>query len=106
MIITCPHCKTPIELEHGKVPFRATCPSCNKDLHTCKGCAYYHPGKPNDCTVTGSLFVRDREAYNFCEDFSLKNAQKMEKDKSPHFQSLFKKEASSHKKSSFEDLFK
>jgi len=56
----------------NKVAFKNTCDKCGNDLHTCKNCKYYHPGKPNDCTVLTALFVRDKERYNFCEDFSPK----------------------------------
>ncbi len=54
----------------GKIPFRAVCPQCGSDLHVCKTCRYYSPGKPNDCAVPGTDYVRDREAANFCEEFS------------------------------------
>ena len=56
--------------ESGKVPFRAMCPKCGSDLHVCKTCRYYSPGKPNDCLVPGTDYVRDREASNLCEEFS------------------------------------
>ena len=58
-----------------KISFRATCPLCDTDLHVCKNCRYYSPGKPNDCAVPGTEYVRDREAANFCEDFSLKTPE-------------------------------
>ena len=52
-----------------KIGFRAICPNCERDLHVCKNCRYYYPGKPNDCLIPGTEPVRDREAFNFCEDF-------------------------------------
>ena len=57
-----------------KVLFRTTCIHCGADLHVCVNCRHYSPGKPNDCVVPGTEFVRDREAANFCEDFALRSA--------------------------------
>ncbi len=76
-----------------KVSFRATCPTCGVDLHTCKGCRYYSPGKPNDCLIPGTEFIRDREAANFCEDFKI-NTTKQDKTKGgkTKFNSLFKED--------------
>ena len=59
------------EFKTGKLPFRATCPFCHTWLHCCKNCKNYCPGKPNDCLVPGTEYIADREANNFCEDFSL-----------------------------------
>jgi len=56
--------------ELGKVSFRATCPKCDSDLHVCKTCRFYSPGKPNDCAVPGTDYVPNREASNLCEEFS------------------------------------
>jgi hypothetical protein len=55
-----------------KVGFRAQCQHCGIDLHTCAGCRYYVLGKPNDCAIPNTDFVRDREAMNFCEEFAPK----------------------------------
>ena len=57
-------------LEDGKIMIRAACPHCGADLHVCKNCRHYAPGKPNDCAVPGTDPIRDREAANFCEEFS------------------------------------
>jgi predicted RNA-binding Zn-ribbon protein involved in translation (DUF1610 family) len=67
----CWKCQHEIEIG-SKLSFRAVCPHCGIDLHVCNNCRYYAPGKPNDCSVPGTEFVRDREAANFCEDFSIK----------------------------------
>lgn len=55
-----------------KIGFRALCPHCSAALHSCYGCRYYTPGKPNDCAVPGTDSIRDREAVNFCEEFAFK----------------------------------
>ncbi len=80
------------EFPFGKVPFRATCEACFADLHCCKNCKNYCPGKPNDCLIPGTDYVAAREKSNLCEDFSL----------------LGKKQAakSDGAKKKFDDLFK
>lgn len=89
----CNKCKK-LAVEHGvKVGFRAECPHCGADLHTCTHCRYYSPGKPNDCLVPGTEYVRDREANNFCDDFKpkTKNAPSQDRDtEKKKFDSLFK----------------
>jgi hypothetical protein len=61
------------EIDVGrKIMFRAACPLCGFDLHVCKNCRFYAPGKPNDCAFPGTEYVRDREAANFCEEFAVK----------------------------------
>lgn len=54
-----------------KISFRATCETCNGDLHCCKNCKFYSPGRPNDCAVPGTDFIADRSKNNFCEEFSI-----------------------------------
>ncbi|MCB1113396.1 MAG: hypothetical protein KDK62_01420 [Chlamydiia bacterium] len=68
----CWHCGEALpNFTFGKVGFRETCEKCGYDLHVCKGCQYFSPGKPNDCSVPGTEFVADREKRNLCEDFKL-----------------------------------
>lgn len=52
-----------------KLPFRAECPHCRADLHVCKQCKFYQPGKRNDCMIPDTDFVADREKMNYCEEF-------------------------------------
>jgi hypothetical protein len=56
-------------LPDGKLPFRATCEQCDFYLHTCVNCKYYKQGQPNDCLIPGTEFVRDRETFNYCDEF-------------------------------------
>jgi hypothetical protein len=65
----CYRCKHEFESTY-KIAFHAICPKCETDLHVCKNCRFYCPGKPNDCLVPGTEFIRDRERANF-EEFSL-----------------------------------
>ena len=87
----CWKCKREIAEAPAKIAFRAMCPECGIDLHTCTNCRYYAPGKPNDCEVPGTEFIRDREAANFCEEFKLKtDSPGQPKRDLKKFNSLFK----------------
>src|SRR5262245_59334433 len=100
----CWKCKKAVSEIPLKIGFRAACPHCSSDLHVCKNCLYYSPGKPNDCLVPGTEYIRDREAANFCEEYkplvhSLSPAPDErtrrilgEPEKKKDFESLFKKD--------------
>lgn len=92
--MNCWKCQKEIKEMIDKIGFRAECPHCGADLHTCTNCRYYSPGKPNDCLIPGTEWIKDREARNFCEDFAVKlpssnnnNSGSKGKD---NFKSLFK----------------
>lgn len=65
----CWKCRKQVSPVNIKIGFRAACPHCGIDQHVCKNCRYYSPGKPNDCAVPGTEPIKDREAFNFCEEF-------------------------------------
>lgn len=86
--MNCWKCQKP--LEELKILFRTTCAACNADQHVCVNCRYYAPGKPNDCLVPGTDYVRDREAMNFCDDFKVKTDIAKPPQEKKKFNSLFK----------------
>lgn len=68
----CWKCSTELtDLPSNKLSFRATCDKCLAWLHCCRNCKHYKPGQPNDCLIPGTDDVTDREASNFCEEFSM-----------------------------------
>lgn len=72
----CWKCGAPLpSFDRGKVPFRETCERCDADLHTCKNCLNWAPGKPNECLIPGTDYVADRERANFCEEFRLRGTK-------------------------------
>jgi hypothetical protein len=89
--MNCWKCKKAISDMPLKIAFRAVCPHCGIDLHTCTNCRYYAPGKPNDCAVPGTDPIRDREAANLCDEFKVKTdfSNPPESDKKK-FNSLFR----------------
>lgn len=69
----CWSCAKPLPpFERNQIPFRATCDFCGADLHVCKNCRNWAPGKPNECLVPGTEWVADRERANLCEEFNLR----------------------------------
>lgn len=91
----CWKCGKLVSEEPVKIAFRAECPHCGIDLHVCAGCRYYAPGKPNECAVPGTEFIRDREAANFCEEFKVKMDSSLPPQRTQDkkkFNSLFKEE--------------
>jgi hypothetical protein len=52
-----------------RVMSRDTCPNCDADLHCCRNCRFYDPGKHNECAETQAEWVRGKEASNYCDYF-------------------------------------
>lgn len=48
---------------------RDTCPHCDADLHCCRNCRFYDPGKHNECSETQAEWVRDKVVSNYCDYF-------------------------------------
>lgn len=46
-----------------------TCPHCDADLHCCKNCRFFDPGKNNQCGEPAAEYVRDKIKPNFCDYF-------------------------------------
>ena len=66
----CWKCKEPIA--EGLAIFRSTqCSRCGASLHSCVNCRFYQPGSHYDCHETIDEEVRDKEAANFCDYFSV-----------------------------------
>jgi len=67
----CWKCGEKIEYPAGSpVGKRDTCAKCDADLHVCKNCRFYDPGKHNQCAETQAEWVRYKEEANYCDYFS------------------------------------
>jgi hypothetical protein len=90
----CFFCRKTLDIQ-GKVPFSAECPHCGMDVHVCRNCEFYEPGRPNDCREPMAEPVRDREKRNVCEYFVLAggdSGQDREADEAKKkLEALFKK---------------
>ncbi len=98
MQFSCCKCGQVIDLPPaGRVLSRDTCPKCDSDLHSCRNCRFYDPGKHNQCAEPQAEWVRDKEAGNYCDYFSpnpILSASKRTSSKAEEakkkFDSLFK----------------
>ncbi|MDR3138666.1 MAG: hypothetical protein LBT95_03215 [Treponema sp.] len=96
----CWYCGSPVQDEEP-LGRSLRCPSCGKDLHSCRNCRFYLPGGRGDCSESQADPPFDKERSNFCDWFSL----------NPRFKALSAgekrlKDAAVSARSSFEDLFK
>jgi hypothetical protein len=89
--MNCWKCKKNLGQLDLKIGFRTACEYCSSDLHVCKNCRYYSPGKPNDCSIPETDPIRDREAANFCESFKQGVISEKPNTTTKDFNSLFKK---------------
>jgi len=48
---------------------RAECLVCGAELHVCRQCRHYAPGKAKQCRELAAEEVRDKTRANFCEWF-------------------------------------
>ena len=76
----CWKCARQIEVSGPKMGFRVECDGCGAAQHACINCKHYAPGKPNDCAVPGTDWIKDREGMNFCEEFALGFERKSKND--------------------------
>ena len=97
MRLSCWKCGEAIELAVGsRVGTRDTCSHCDADLHCCRNCRLYDPGKHNQCAETQAEWVGDKEAANYCDYFSphpglgARKRSSTPQDAKKKFDSLFK----------------
>jgi hypothetical protein len=70
----CARCAEPLSLE-GRPSRGATCPKCGAYLHSCVNCAFYSPGRHNDCREPQAENVGDKKSANFCDFFRFREAE-------------------------------
>jgi hypothetical protein len=57
-------------LSSERIGRRESCPHCGADLHCCRNCRFYDPGRHNQCREPLAERQVDKERANFCEYFS------------------------------------
>jgi len=67
--MVCHNCGREIKLI-TKVGRKDECPHCDADMHCCKNCRHFDPGKSNQCIESQAEYLRDKLRANFCEYFS------------------------------------
>lgn len=55
-----------VPLPYGR---RAECPACHAELHVCRMCRHYAPGKAKQCMEPAADAVPDKTRANFCDWF-------------------------------------
>ena len=98
--MVCHNCGREIKLI-GKIARADECPHCSADMHCCKNCRLFDPGKNNQCNEPQADYVKDKAKANFCDYFeantrvpltSRGGAQKVQRDDvRKAFDNLFKK---------------
>ncbi len=94
------------ETSFRKIGFREVCEKCDSYLHCCVNCKFYQPGLPNDCKVPGTDQVRDRESFNYCDEFFIAGDKRIEsRDVSGAAKKLFGDDEPKLKRKPPEDRF-
>jgi hypothetical protein len=96
--MVCHNCGREIKLI-GKVSRKDECSHCATDMHCCKNCRFFDPGKNKQCTEPLAEYVRDKVKGNFCEYFepntrvplTSRSARPAGDDARKAFDNLFKK---------------
>lgn len=98
--MVCHNCGRDIKVI-AKVMRTDECPHCNADMHCCKNCRFFDPGKNNQCSETQAEWVRDKLKANFCDYFEANkrvplttrggSAEPRKDDARTAFDKLFKK---------------
>jgi len=66
--MVCHNCGREIKVI-AKVARADECPHCDADMHCCKNCRFFDPGKNNQCSEPQADLVRDKLKANLCEFF-------------------------------------
>jgi hypothetical protein len=69
MTLNCYRCGTSLAELSLPLSRLDSCPSCSVDLHVCRMCFNYAPGRPDDCSEEDAAEVRNKTAANFCDYF-------------------------------------
>ena len=88
---------------------KETCEGCGEYLHCCLNCKFYDTTKPCDCYIPNIDPVKDKEKFNFCDEFAFRDADEsvgQEDSGRGDFDALFSEKAEEDSKpKSFDDLF-
>jgi hypothetical protein len=97
VIFACHSCGATVPLEFGeKVSRREECPGCDADLHCCRNCRFFDPGRNNQCAEPQSERVVDKAQSNFCDYFEARTRLDL----------AGRRAGGASSKNQFDDLFK
>ncbi len=84
------------------MPPGETCPKCGFELHSCKQCAYFDPGKRFECMKPVAKRVEKKDVRNDCQLYELRVAREKETSTPVSLRTLRPNDA----RQAFENLFK
>ena len=61
----------------GQPGTKETCGKCSADIHVCLNCRFYDQHKPQECSVDVPETVRDKERFNYCEEFQFNDRRSL-----------------------------
>lgn len=67
--LNCWQCGTHLKVIPEPFGRRAECPACHAELHVCRMCRHYLPGKAKQCLEPMAEEVQDKTRANFCDWF-------------------------------------
>lgn len=81
-----------------KIARTENCPNCDADLHCCRNCRFFDPGRHNQCAETQAEWVQEKARANFCDYFEPRTGSELiartatkTEDARKRFDSLFKR---------------
>jgi hypothetical protein len=92
--VKCAACAAVVQ---ANISFKATCPKCNADLHTCRMCVSFDPGARFECRKPITARIVNKGGRNNCELFAARTVVERETssgkptDAKQAFANLFKK---------------
>jgi hypothetical protein len=70
VVLNCHSCGAQIKLlPSQKIQRSGTCRQCDADLHCCRNCRFFDPGKNNQCAEPQAEWVSEKGRANFCDYF-------------------------------------
>ncbi|HEX8978959.1 MAG TPA: hypothetical protein VF811_04555 [Parasulfuritortus sp.] len=69
--LTCWKCGADLKAVSLPLGRRAECPACHAELHVCRMCRHFLPGKARPCMEPMAEPVKDSTRANFCDWFQL-----------------------------------
>ena len=67
--LTCWKCGADLKAVSLPLGRRAECPACHAELHVCRMCRHFLPGKARPCMEPMAEPVKDSTRANFCDWF-------------------------------------
>ncbi len=89
----CHKCGAAVDIE--KVSRRDECSMCGSDLRVCLNCAFYDPGRANQCYEPQVENVKEKDRSNYCDFFQFREEgqkKSAKEDAARLWKDLFKKD--------------